>query len=275
MKLIVLLLSFNIITMYASAQPMLDEGSAWIYITVSTQHGAILNDGASEEDYIDTIFVAGRAYSMYSVRDSTLIDGRFYKKLWLQTISETYELHYQQPNTYEVSQERLVGYLREENNRVYMQSAEFDTLYKYYTGYLYALNPETPSIDYYFTLEGGDRIIYDFNKEQQPNVVPYVGSTHNLLFPYDELYLPYSKWSFPYIIQGSFLNLYCHNGHPVYKSTSFCPDPFFPDIVNSIEQSHTLSPHQDGNRIYNLQGQRTSRPTKGIHIIGGRKVLMK
>ena len=52
-------------------------------------------------------------------------------------------------------------------------------------------------------------------------------------------------------------------------------DSMFPNIVNSIEQSPTLYPHQDGNHIYNLQGQRTSRPTKGIHIIGGRKVLVK
>jgi len=96
------------------------------------------------------------------------------------------------------------------------------------------------------------------------------------------------------------LNCFIQNGKVVYiapreglendeeyeGSTRFRDMPFYPDItpesvadgtyviaddVNNIASDETAK----GKSIYNLQGQRTSRPTKGIHIIGGRKVLVK
>ena len=45
------------------------------------------------------------------------------------------------------------------------------------------------------------------------------------------------------------------------------------DDIRAIDSSNL--PKDNQQSIYNLQGLRTSRPAKGIHIVGGRKVLVK
>ena len=51
---------------------------------------------------------------------------------------------------------------------------------------------------------------------------------------------------------------------------------FSSDDFNSANDISGLQPSNNQSNIYyNLQGQRSSRPAKGIHIIGGRKVLIK
>ena len=44
------------------------------------------------------------------------------------------------------------------------------------------------------------------------------------------------------------------------------------DYENGIAN---ITPDSDEQVVYNLSGQRVSRPTKGIYIVGGRKVMFK
>ena len=44
------------------------------------------------------------------------------------------------------------------------------------------------------------------------------------------------------------------------------------DYENGIAN---ITPDSDEQVVYNLLGQRVSRPSKGIYIVGGRKVMFK
>jgi len=52
------------------------------------------------------------------------------------------------------------------------------------------------------------------------------------------------------------------------------PGYFTAETITSIEQLPLNIEHSDG-AIYNLAGQRLSKPQKGVNIVGGRKVVVK
>ena len=238
-----LLLFLVILSSASAAQTMLDQGNVWTYCTIGYDNP--YGEGQPIE----------QTFTKYYIKGDTVISGKQYKQIWVQYATVVND----NGESYFSEREYLMG-VREENGIVYTNDEEYRILAEI-----------TDPSDYFAwhinRHEDNEYILYDFNEPQPDGIIPYIGSKNTLFV------------NFPQPIDGKYhkqsLNLFLRNGMLEYKSPDFYPDPFFPDIVNSIEQSHTLSPHQDGNHIYNLQGQRTSRPTKGIHIIGGRKVLVK
>ena len=64
---------------------------------------------------------------------------------------------------------------------------------------------------------------------------------------------------------------YIPNGSASAKALSFNLDD---DVTGINSLAHDPSPANEGN-IYNLAGQRVSNPTRGIYVVGGRKVIVK
>ena len=88
-------------------------------------------------------------------------------------------------------------------------------------------------------------------------------------------YTPYATKQFTY------LDMFIQNGKIVYKApdNEYAEFEFLneligePDKIDNIQEDRIK--YNETKTIYNLQGQRIARPAKGIHIIGGRKVLVK
>ena len=268
MKQIIVLLMLIVLTTEAYSQSFVDEGNVWTYATEYRM--SFFYDSESEDVIIfdpDTL-IYEFIWKFY-FNGTCEYNGKTYHRLWYDEFfhSTKYENHF--PDTTMISNSIYCTKMREENGKVYIDAQEYDSLITRYNRMVLSYD-----LDEVYERVGNEYIIYDFTKEQE-NVLPWIGSTNNLVFP--------SGWT-PVVsyYNGRFtlenLNLFFRNGVLEYKNVDhypgFHPDPFFPDEVADGIELTTSTPDNNGS-IYNLQGQRTSRPTKGIHIIGGRKVLVK
>ena len=66
---------------------------------------------------------------------------------------------------------------------------------------------------------------------------------------------------------------YIYDGTSFVYAENISPFTYVWDDPNSIETIENGQLKMDNAAIYNLAGQRVSKPTKGIYIIGGKKIL--
>lgn len=252
------------------SQGFVDEGNVWTYATEHRMY--FFHDSGSEYDDViifdpDTLIY--EFVRKFYFNGTCEYKGKTYHRLWYDEYfhSTKYENHF--PDTTMISSSIYCTKMREENGKVYIDAQEYDSLIARYNRMILSCD-----LDEAYERVGDEYVIYDFTKEQE-DVLPWIGSTNNLVFP--------SGWTpVASYYNGRFtlenLNLFFRNGVLEYKNVDhypgYHPDPFFPEVVADGIEQPTSAPDSDGF-IYNLQGQRIAHPQRGLNVVAGRKVWVK
>ena len=270
MKHFILLLLLAVSSL-ANAQTMFDEGNVWTYKHLGTlvAYGSPLCDAS---------------FCKFYLNGECEIDGKTYKKLWMQSASygkqydteqEKREDWYSEGYVLDTSivtfdNPMLYARVRESAGKVYVYADDYNDI----TGYnVYREFCEMfGNVPWYWAVkEGNEFLIYDFNIEQ-PNdlgitIYPYIGYKTCLIGDY-------FVQSIDEVVRKSSLNLFYRNGEQKYIADDYYPDPFFPEVTTTIT-APAENKAQQGNAIFTIQGTRLTAPQKGLNIINGKKMLVR
>ena len=262
-----------------SQKSLVYDGNVWTYL-----HRSFLN----REDTLP----AALNYYKYYFNGESYINGKKYKNLWRTEVALITEAH----PSYKGNDDRVVltNYvcsLREEDGKVYVPKQSYSVANKVEDiFYLYGIDSNVQELWSYLPEYEPDSafsqnrktdeeyILYDFTREIDKNVIPWIGSQHLLLYPLSSqhrhvkigLQEPQKKK------EEEFLNLFYRDGKLEYKSPNFYPDPFFPEeIADGIEEIVKNEKLKTERAVFNLQGQRINGLQKGLNIVDGKKVWVK
>lgn len=218
----------SVAQMNVEAQNFLDEGNAWTYFTtgyvkegVYTDHNYETIDGEQIDFKYDVIY----RYEKFNVKGEREIDGKIYKDIWRSKIQYSGGQADYYDSFVETRKDSMyVTSYREEDGKIYANAEYFDRIA------WYADNDVLCPV-YNFEKVGNEYIIYDFNKSTTDDVLPYIGSTENLIYPshtscINEIFFALLRDEY----YESHLNLFFRGDELVYQAPNVAKDPFYPDV---------------------------------------------